>query len=256
MPDASRPPMGIAWDQDALANPHEQRDKAVRVEAMFDAIAPTYERVNAVASFGRDATWRRRAIAAAGVRATDVVLDIACGTGDMIRAFARSNPRPARIIGLDFAAGMLASGRFDIAELRKPVELLRGDALRLPLANASVDVVSCAFGVRNFQDLQRGLNEMSRVVRPSGRVIILEFSVPQNPLLRWPYRLYTEFVLPRLGSLISRDTKGAYRYLPSSIESFESPNGLEDRLKLSGLADVRSRRMNLGGVTLLTGRKP
>jgi demethylmenaquinone methyltransferase/2-methoxy-6-polyprenyl-1,4-benzoquinol methylase len=136
---------GAVWDDASLRQPHAQADKARRVEAMFNAIAPSYERVNAVASLGRDAAWRRRAVQCAAVRPDDVVLDLCCGTGDMIRTFASGPTPPRRILGLDFAAQMLACGRYD--GLRPPVQLLRGDALRLPVADASVDVVSCAFGV-------------------------------------------------------------------------------------------------------------
>lgn len=243
-------PGRVAWDPAALRDVHQQRDKAARVEAMFDAIAPAYERVNTLATFGRDAVWRRRAVAAAAVCATDIVLDVACGTGDMLRAFAAHRPAPARLIGLDFSANMLAAGRYDPA--RRP-HLLRGDAQRLPLADACVDVVSCAFGVRNFQTLQQGLDEMARVLRPGGRVVILEFANPQNPALRRLYRVYCETVLPALGTWLSRDRSGAYRYLPKSIESFETRASMRRRLEDAGFAQVTDKAMNLGGVVLYRG---
>ncbi len=230
-----------AWDNQTLSDPHARADKAARVERMFDAIAPTYEKVNRVASLGRDAAWRRAAVAAAEVQPNDVVLDIACGTGDMIRTFAAAASRPARIIGVDFAAGMLARGAYGGIETR--IDLIRGDALRLPLADESVDVVSCAFGVRNFQDLQAGLNEVHRVMRPGGRVVILEFALPEFFLFRWPYRLYTELILPRLGRWISRDKTGAYAYLPKSVGTFDRREALIRKLESAGLAwFARSRK--------------
>lgn len=243
-----------AWDGDSLRDPHAQHDKARRVESMFDAIAPTYERVNAVASLAQDAGWRRKAIAAADIRAADVVLDVCCGTGDMIRTIACSDPSPARIFGLDFAAQMLARG--DYTGITTPIQLVRGDALNLPFADESLDVVTCAFGVRNFQDLSRGLREMRRVLRPGGRVVILEFALPENALLRFGYRLYTGAILPRLGALLSRDKSGAYRYLPRSIQTFERRAALVSRLREAGLADVATRSLNLGGVVIYRGQRP
>ncbi len=247
-------PEQLAWDADALRAPHAQPDKAARVEAMFDAIAPTYERVNRVASLGRDAVWRARAVAAAGVRSGDVVLDVCCGTGDMVRALARGEPAPKLIIGLDFAARMLATGDFD--GLGQRVQLIRGDALRLPLADESVDVITCVFGVRNFRDLLAGLGEMARVARPGARVVILEFATPEHPLLRRAYQFYCEHVLPRLAVLISRDRTGAYRYLPRSIDTFEPTRAMVARLRAAGFVDVDARTMNLGGVALYRGVKP
>lgn len=243
----------IGWDRRALADPHRQRDKAARVQAMFDAIAPTYERVNSVVSLRRDAAWRRRAVDLAGLRGGEAVLDLCCGTGDMIREFARRRPAPRLIVGIDFAAGMLARGHYDA---QVPVALLRADALRLPLRDDCVDVVSCAFGVRNFQDLDAGLREMRRVLRVGGRVVILEFALPENALLRGLYRFYCERILPRLAIMISRDRTGAYCYLPSSIRTFERRGQMLRRLADAGFAQVAACPLNLGGVVIYTARKP
>ena len=242
-----------AWDRDALRDPHAQSDKAQRVRTMFDAIAPTYERVNRLVSLGRDAVWRRDAVAATEVTSSDVVLDVCCGTGDMIRTFAAHDPPPRLLLGVDFAAGMLALGHYD--GIATPVRLLRADGLRLPLASETVDVITCAFGVRNFQDLNAGLREMQRVLRPSGRAVILEFALPENPLLRWAYRLYCERALPALAGLISRDKTRAYRYLPGSIRTFERRETLERRLEESGFANVTAKPLNLGGVVIYRGEK-
>lgn len=254
MPDMCRTPPGPAWDSHALRNPHGQPDKAVRVEAMFDAIAPTYERVNTVATFGRDAAWRRLTVAAADVRPADAVLDICCGTGDMLRAFAVHTPRPRLLLGIDFSAGMLAAARFN--GMPVPIRLIRADALHLPLVDASVDVITCAFGVRNFGDLAAGLREMHRVARPGARVLILEFATPKNGLLRWAHQLYCDRVLPALAAIISRDRTGAYRYLPRSIRTFESTRVMAGRIADAGFHAVAVRRMNFGGVVLYRGVKP
>jgi demethylmenaquinone methyltransferase/2-methoxy-6-polyprenyl-1,4-benzoquinol methylase len=236
------------WDDGRLHDPHAQTDKAARVEAMFDAIAPTYERVNAVTSFGQDARWRKKAVALANVRGTDIVLDVCCGTGDMIRTFAAAEERPRQILGLDFSAQMLAAGRYDGLAIQH--QLFRGDGLRLPIATASVDIVSCAFGVRNFQDLDAGLREMHRVLRRRGRAVILEFAPPENPIVRVGYRLYTETILPRLASTLSRDTTGAYRYLPNSIRTFERRRDMETRLRRAGFDEVSSVPLNFGSVVI------
>lgn len=253
------------WSEPTLRDPHGQRDKAARVEAMFDAIAPTYERVNAVVSFGRDAAWRRRTVRAADLRNGDVVLDVCCGTGDMLRAFA-STTKPSLVIGVDFAAGMLAQfapaasppsrslpGRAASPSFGCAIQLCRADAQRLPLADASVDVVSCAFGVRNFQDLDAGLGEMRRVLRPGGRLVILEFAQPGGVIARWLCGVYCDVVLPRVATWISRDRSGAYRYLPRSIRTFEPPAGMMARLERVGFGPVASESMNLGSVVLYRG---
>lgn len=239
------------WDREALADPHARADKAARVRRMFDAISPTYERVNRLVSLGRDAAWRRRAVAFAEVRASDVVLDVCCGTGDMIRAFAANDPPPRMILGADFAGEMLAHGRYD--NLGVPLYLLHADGLRLPLADQTADVVSSAFGVRNFQDLDAGLREMRRVLRPGGRAVILEFALPENRLIRAPYRVYCERILPILAAVLSRDRTGAYRYLPSSIRTFERRAAMAARLETCGFANVTATPMNLGGVVLYRG---
>jgi demethylmenaquinone methyltransferase / 2-methoxy-6-polyprenyl-1,4-benzoquinol methylase len=272
MPNPKQPqadsPRG--WDERTLRDPHRQYDKAGRVQAMFNAIAGTYECINTLATFGRDALWRRRAVEAANIQAGDVILDVACGTGDMIRAFAGARRQqsgvrsqepgdsraavPARIIGVDFAREMLARG--DYSGVPVPVQLIESDALNMPLPDESVDVISCAFGVRNFQDLQAGLREMQRVARPGARVVILEFAAPENRLLRWLNERYCRFVLPCLGALVARDRSGAYRYLPRSVEVFESVESMVQRMRDAGFVNVTTYGMNFGGVVLYRGEKP
>lgn len=242
-----------AWDDASLRDPHAQPDKADRVRAMFDAVAPAYERVNTIASFGRDAAWRRRTIAAADIRPGDITLDICCGTGDMVRALAAHTTPPAHIIGLDFSAEMLRHGRYNGTPA--PISLVRGDALQLPLRNHSVDVITCAFGIRNFARLQPGLDEMHRVLRPGGRLLILEFANPENPLLRLLYRLYCERLLPLITLALSPERTNAYRYLARSIRTFESTRSIVRRLRDAGFVDVTTTHLNLGGVVLLRAVK-
>ena len=182
---------------------------------MFNAIAPRYELVNSVFSVGRDATWRRRAVRLARVRADDDVLDVACGTGDFARAFSAARPR--LVVGCDFAHDMLIRAT---RRAKGTSRWCEADALRLPYRSGSFSITSCAFGVRNFQNLDAGLREMFRVLRPGGRAVILEFAQPSNRLARGLYALYSTRLMPVVASWISKDRSGAYRYLPRSVVSF------------------------------------
>lgn len=238
----------LIWDETRLADPHAQPDKARRVQHMFDGIAPTYERVNRVLSAGRDAYWRRRAVQLANIQPTDEVLDVACGTGDLARAFAAA--RPARVVGSDFSAGMLALA----ANRPAPIEWCRADALGLPFPDRSFDVISCAFGVRNFQDLDAGLREMRRILRPGGRACILEFTMPKSRLLGRLYLFYFRRILPRVAALISRDRSGAYDYLPQSVSTFLDAPSMARSLRAAGFADVEFTQLTLGVATVYIGR--
>ena len=238
------------WDNARLAAPHEQDDKADRIRRMFNAISPTYERVNFVASAGRDRVWRRHTVRQAEVQPNDRILDIACGTGDLARAFARAQPR--LVLGLDFAGDMLRRAVDRTSETQLWVQ---ADALRLPFADGSFDITACAFGVRNFQDLESGLREMHRVLKPGGRAMILEFTMPTSALLRGLYHFYFAKIMPRLAAWISRDRTGAYEYLPRSVVSFLNAQQLTELLKKVGFASVRAKSMTFGAVHLYRAEK-
>jgi len=235
-----------AWTGEALADPHRVADKARRVRQMFDAVAPTYRLVNTLASAGRDAGWRRAGVALAGVTENDDVLDVACGTGDFAEAFAAHAPRPQSITGADFAHNML---RLASERIRLSIAWCRADAQRLPFDNETFSIVSCAFGIRNFQSLPVGLAEMRRVLRPGGRAVILEFSMPRAPVLRWLYALYMRRIMPLAATLVARDRTGAYRYLPQSVVSFAGRDGIVRAMQEAGFASVRTRPLTAGIVT-------
>jgi len=217
---------------------------------MFNAIAPTYERVNRVFSVRRDAYWRRRAVALAGVGRADVVLDIACGTGDLARAMAARGPR--LVIGCDFARAMLVQAA---EHATTPLVCIEADALRLPLADGSVTATGCAFGVRNFENLDSGLREMHRVLTPGGRAVILEFTRPASRLIRAGYEFYTARLMPLLASWLSRDRTGAYRYLPRSVVSFLDAGQMCDRLVAAGFRRVQATPLTCGVVTVYVAHK-
>lgn len=242
----------LEWDDATLTDPHTVADKSARVRNMFNAIAPTYERVNSVFSLGRDAAWRRTAVKLARVQPGESVLDIACGTGDLARAFARAVTAPGRVVGCDFAHDMLrlAVGRGDGA-----LSWCEADALRLPFADAAFDITSCAFGVRNFQDLPAGLAEMHRVLRPAGRCVILEFAMPRRALLRRAYDFYFRRIMPGLAARMSGDRTGAYRYLPNSVVSFTQPGELEQLLRRVGFANVTVKPLTLGIVNVFVANR-
>lgn len=255
------------WSTETLDDPHAAPDKAQRVQQMFNGIAPGYDRINSIFSAGRDAKWRRRAVQLANIHDNDTVLDIACGTGNLTRALAGACPR--LVIGLDFAHEMLvrAANPFSpvsahVLRPSSPVEQgatalgwCEADALQLPFAAQQFSIISCAFGIRNFSDLDTGLAEMYRVLKPGGRVVILEFSRPRNPVARRFYEFYANRIMPVAASLISRDKTGAYRYLPQSVVSFAQPDEITERLKQVGFTQTTMTSMTMGVVTIITARR-
>lgn len=234
------------WTDDLLRDPHSVADKASRVRSMFNAIAPRYERINTICSAGRDAAWRRTAVQLAAITPDDDVLDIACGTGDFVRAFSLAGPRS--VTGCDFAHEMLIRAAEDGGH-----RWVEGDALRLPFADRTFSLVSCAFGVRNFVDLNAGLREMRRVLKPGGRVVILEFARPKSGIFRVAYEAYTNRIMPALASWISGDRSGAYRYLPRSVVSFLSADQMCERLSNAGFENMSAKPLTFGVATVYRG---
>ncbi|MAD19106.1 MAG: bifunctional demethylmenaquinone methyltransferase/2-methoxy-6-polyprenyl-1,4-benzoquinol methylase UbiE [Planctomycetaceae bacterium] len=242
-PDSGR----IAWNQAELAeDPHLSAEKAGKVRSMFASISRSYDLNNRLHSFGQDQRWRSRTVALAGVRPGDSVLDVACGTGDLTEAFARTDA--GEVIGGDFTPEMLDQARVKADRLdpgRRP-RYVHADAMRLDYEDERFDVVTIAFGIRNVTDPAVAIREFARVLRPGGRLVILEFAEPRNPFVRWGNRLYTNRIMPLTASLVARDGSGAYRYLPRSIETFHSPEDLADMMRSAGLDVVRQVPLTFG----------
>jgi demethylmenaquinone methyltransferase/2-methoxy-6-polyprenyl-1,4-benzoquinol methylase len=210
---------------------------------MFDRIAPVYDAMNRVMTVGLDLRWRRLA-AGAAVRPGDRVLDAACGTGDLALADARAGA--GQVVGLDFSEPMLARARRKGPEL----EWLRGDVLAMPFADSSFDAATVGFGIRNVADLELGLKELRRVLRPGGRLAILEITHPRG-LLRPFYSLWFDRVVPLLGRVLPGGA--AYAYLPASVRRFPPAEELAELMRAAGFAEVRFRRLGGSIVALHVG---
>jgi demethylmenaquinone methyltransferase/2-methoxy-6-polyprenyl-1,4-benzoquinol methylase len=211
---------------------------------MFDRLAPRYDRMNRIISLGMDKGWRRRTVDALAAPSGGVVLDLACGTGDLCRDLAARGYSP---IGIDFSAGMLAAAQVD-------APLVRGDGAALPIASASTDGLTCGFALRNFVDLEAVLDECARVLRPGGRLAALDATVPANPLLRVGNAVWFRGAVPLLGRVVAHDAE-AYRYLPKSTAYLPPIPELADLLRAAGFRDVRHTTLTGGSVLLLTGTR-
>jgi len=243
-----------AWsNRDLSADPHAAPDKGKRVQRMFTAIAGSYDLNNRLHSLGRDQAWRRTAVRMANVQSGDVVLDVACGTGDLALEFAKAGP--GRVIGNDFTFEMLRLARNKPGPNETSVHYHAADALALPLADQSVDVISIAFGIRNVTDSEVVLAEFYRVLKPGGRVIVLEFGLPRHPLLRAGYDVYFNHVMPRTATLVSRDRTGAYKYLPRSVNTYLDRPAMEKLIGDRGFNDVASRALTFGIAVCYRGVK-
>jgi demethylmenaquinone methyltransferase/2-methoxy-6-polyprenyl-1,4-benzoquinol methylase len=224
-----------------------------RTAEMFDRVAPRYDALNRILSGGRDAGWRRRAIALARLGAREVALDVGAGTGDLALGLLDASEASARVIGVDISPLMLDGlRRRAAADGERRVTPLLATVDGLPFADGSFDRVIAGFAVRNFGDLARGLREMRRVLRAGGRAVILELSTPPNPLVGAAYRLYFHRLSPLLAAALGGDA-AAYRYLPRSVDAFPGPDGLAERMRDAGFARVRYERLSFGIAAIHVG---
>ncbi|MBS1939605.1 MAG: bifunctional demethylmenaquinone methyltransferase/2-methoxy-6-polyprenyl-1,4-benzoquinol methylase UbiE [Bacteroidetes bacterium] len=227
--------------------------KREQVERMFDNISPKYDLLNRLCSLGTDQGWRRKVIRAVGLEPVDHLLDVATGTADLA---IMATKVAKHVTGADISAGMLEQGRTKVerAGLAKKISLAQADAANLPFPDASFDAVTVAFGVRNFESLENGLRGMARVLRPGGRLFVLEFSKPQQSPFKQLFRFYFHRVMPVIGRLVSKDND-AYTYLPESVDAFPQGRAFIRILEGCGLHDARARSLTFGVATLYTARK-
>lgn len=229
--------------------------KKEEVREMFDNIAPKYDLLNHTLSMSIDRVWRRRVVGEVRRAKPGRILDVATGTGDLAIAMAR-RIRDVQVLGVDLSEQMLAVARRKIEArgLDGRIVLDRGDAERLAVADASVDVATVAFGVRNFGDLGAGLRELARTIKPGGNVVILEFSRPRNRVFRALYEFYSYKILPRIGGLVSRD-KRAYEYLPASVGEFPAPEEFMAMMARAGFRNCRARSQSFGIAQIYIGER-
>ena len=214
-----------------------------QIKNYFNAIAPSYDKLNHIMSFGIDRSWRRKAVQAiADQPEVRRVLDVATGTGDFAIAIAKKLPAGSEIIGIDLSEQMLEVGRQKVQE---NIALQQGDVEHLDFEDGRFDRVSVAFGIRNFEHLEQGLSEMCRVLRPGGKLVILELSYPDNPFILWFYKLYALHFLPFIGGLISGN-KEAYRYLPKSILAFPKEETIVPILRSVGFQNIEFQKFTFG----------
>lgn len=229
-------------------------NKKEQVEQMFDNISSNYDGLNRVISLGTDVKWRKKVIALVKAENPKTILDIATGTGDL--AIQMTSINAERIVGLDISEGMLNVGRKKIAakNLSDRIEMIQGDSEALPFEDNSFDAITVAFGVRNFETLEKGLTEIFRVLKPGGIFVVLETSVPTKVPFKQGYKLYSGFVLPLIGKVFSKD-KEAYSYLSKSAASFPYGKEFNNILKKIGFISVQDKPQTFGVATIYTASK-
>ena len=228
-----------------------------QVQKMFSDIAPRYDLLNRLLSCGQDQYWRKRAVTRLSPKAGERFLDIATGTADVALEITRKVPQGAtQVVGMDFSEKMLelAQQKIDSQGKARSIQLKSGSAEKLPFEDNSFDGTTTAFGVRNFSDVRQSLREMYRVLKPGGRCVILEFSLPKNSALNALYRFYFEVLLPKVGRLISKHPS-AYTYLPETVAAFPVRKEFSSLMQQAGFMNITYKELTLGIVILYTGVK-
>lgn len=225
------------------------------IRKLFDNIAPDYDKLNHILSLNIDKGWRRKAVREIVDAGSPIaVLDVACGTGDFTIEIAQKAAEGSTVIGIDLSEGMMKIGREKIKAAGVSAEMVQGDCEALPYPDATFDRISVGFGVRNFEHLEIGLQEMLRVLKPGGKLVILELSVPSNSVIRWFYKLYFLKILPAVGGMVSGD-RGAYEYLPASVLNFPAPDKFVAMMKQIGYNGIVHKALTFGICRMYIGKK-
>ena len=243
------------YPQESIKPYNEEEKKSVQVERMFDNIAPAYDQLNHTLSWGIDKSWRKKAIQWLKPFNPQRMMDVATGTGDFaIQACRVLNPK--ELIGTDISEGMMNVGRQKVKEagLESRISFAKEDCTALSFPNNRFDAITVAFGVRNFEDLDKGLREMHRVLDTDGKLVILELSEPEWFPMKQLYALYSKVVIPTLGKLLSKD-RSAYTYLPQSIKAFPQGEVMKEIILKAGFKEACFKRLTLGICTLYTATK-
>ena len=243
------------YPQESIKPYNEEEKKSVQVERMFDNIAPAYDQLNHTLSWGIDKSWRKKAIDWLKPFNPQRMMDVATGTGDFaIQACRVLNPK--ELIGTDISEGMMNVGRQKVKEagLESRISFAKEDCTALSFPNNRFDAITVAFGVRNFEDLDKGLKEMHRVLNDNGKLVILELSEPEWFPMKQLYALYSKVVIPTLGKLLSKD-RSAYTYLPQSIKAFPQGEVMKGIILKAGFKEACFKRLTLGICTLYTATK-
>ena len=231
-----------------------EKGKKEQVAQMFDTISENYDGLNKIISLGTDATWKKKILQMVKLQQPTSILDIATGTGDLAILFAETTA--TEIIGLDISQGMLDMGKKKISEknLDSKIKMVLGDGEKIPYTDNYFDVITVAYGVRNFENLEKGLSEILRVLKPNGTFIILETSVPTTFPFKQGYYVYTNFIMPTIGKLFSKD-KAAYKYLSTSAQNFPFGEALNNILRKIGFIEVKHEPQTMGVVTIYIKKK-
>jgi len=240
----------------STVKPYSDSDlsKKQQVEQMFDNISGKYDLLNRILSMGIDVSWRKKVVKSVKKEKPKSILDIATGTGDLAIAMAKATD--AKITGFDLSAGMLEVGKVKVKDenLQDQIEMIQGDAENMPFEDNSFDAITVSFGVRNFENLEKGLNEIYRVLKPGGKFIILEFSQPESFPMKQLYGFYSRSILPRIGKKISKD-QSAYTYLPDSVQAFPYGNEMKKILKKSNFVNPYDKKLTFGIASIYESKK-
>ncbi|MGM9803408.1 MAG: bifunctional demethylmenaquinone methyltransferase/2-methoxy-6-polyprenyl-1,4-benzoquinol methylase UbiE [Muribaculaceae bacterium] len=237
--------------------PYNDRESKTRqVKQMFDSIAPAYDFMNRCMTMGIDKLWRRKAVKLVAAGHPDTLLDVATGTGDLALQLCK-HIKPSKIVGIDLSNGMLEIGRRKVEQqgLSHIITMQQADCLNLPFAEGEFQAVTVAYGVRNFEHLEQGYNEMFRVLASGGTICVVELSTPTNKVIKWFYDIYTRHVIPFIGRTKSRD-KRAYSYLPESIAAVPQGKAMLSIMQKAGFVQCQAIAMTFGTCSIYVGKKP